>query len=75
MNYKPNKDSTNYTKSYLTNEQPSHKYIPKRVRENKLWSGNEGMLGHLHIPSNVGRESLPSVGMASDYWWVMYKPW
>ena len=33
MNYKPNKDSTNYTMNYVTNE-PTHKYTPKRFREN-----------------------------------------
>lgn len=34
MNCKLNKNSTNYTINYVTYEQPSHKYIPERFREN-----------------------------------------
>lgn len=66
MNYKPTKDTTNYYNRLVNNKHPSCKHTPKRLREHKLSSGNEGTLDHLHVPCNVGCESLPSVRMASD---------
>lgn len=41
-------------------------HISKLLKDSEK-TNYEGTLDHLHISTNVGCESLPTVGMASDW--------